>query len=93
MRTLNLSEVSRALRPKVALKRALLLKDVLDRIPLPPFDAIPGAATEGGEAAPTAPSDIVRWTFRTEEPQPRVDGTLPAKNDYFFTIGVSLRLG
>lgn len=31
--------------------------------------------------------------FRTEEPQPREDGTLPAKNDYFFTVGISLRLG
>ena len=31
--------------------------------------------------------------FRTEEPHPREDGTLPAKNDYFFTIGVSMRLG
>ena len=45
VRTLNLSEVSRALTPKVGLERALLLKEVLDRVPLPPFDAIPGAAT------------------------------------------------
>ena len=31
--------------------------------------------------------------LRTEEPWPRVDGTLPSRNDYFFTLGVSLHLG
>jgi hypothetical protein len=31
--------------------------------------------------------------LRTEEPKPRADGTLPTKNDYFFTIGVALQLG
>jgi hypothetical protein len=31
--------------------------------------------------------------LRTEEPKPRFDGTLPSKNDYFFTIGISLQLG
>ena len=65
VRTLNLSEVSRALTPKVGLERALLLKEVLDRVPLPPFDAIPGAATateSGGRQGPAAPSEVVRWT-------------------------------
>ena len=87
VRTLDLSEVSRALRPKVALERALLLKEVLDRIPLPPFDTIPGAATvaESGEAGPTAPSEIVRWTVPyTEITIARVEEG-PRKGKYLFT--------
>lgn len=31
--------------------------------------------------------------LRTEEPRQRANGTFPAKNDYFFTLGVSLTLG
>jgi hypothetical protein len=31
--------------------------------------------------------------LRTEEPPLRADGTMPAKNDYFFTLGFSLQLG
>ena len=92
VRTLDLSEVSRALRPKLALERALLLKEVLDRIPLPPFDTIPGAATatagvgaESGEAGPMAPSEIVRWTVPyTEITIARVEEG-PRRGEYLFT--------
>ena len=31
--------------------------------------------------------------LRTEEPRQRANGTFPVKNDYFFTLGVSLTLG
>ena len=31
--------------------------------------------------------------LRTEEPRQRANGTFPAKNDYLFTLGVSLTLG
>jgi len=31
--------------------------------------------------------------LRTEEPRQRANGTFPLKNDYFFTLGVSLTLG
>ncbi len=31
--------------------------------------------------------------LRTEEPPTRVDGSTPSKNDFFFTLGVSLQLG
>ena len=31
--------------------------------------------------------------LRTEDPPPREDGTFPVKNDYFFTLGVSIQLG
>ena len=55
VRTLNLSEVSRALRPKVGLERALLLNEVLDRIPLPPFDAI-------GQVTQTGPQRVLVWS-------------------------------
>jgi MscS family membrane protein len=87
LRTLNLSGVSRTLRTKVALERALLLKEVLDRIPLPPFDAIPGAATatEGGETGPMATSEVVRWTVPyTEITIARVEEG-PRKGEYLFT--------
>ena len=99
VRTLNLSEISPVLRQKVGLERALLLKEVLDRVPLPPFDAIPGAATvtagvgkvtqatETGEAGPTAPSQIVRWTVpHTEIAIARVEEG-PQKGEYLFTPG------
>jgi len=87
VRTLNLSEVSRALTPKVGLERALLLKEVLDRVPLPPFDAIPGAATatESGEAGSAAPSEILRWTVpQTEITIARVEEG-PQRGEYLFT--------
>jgi len=87
MRTLNLSEVSRVLRPKVALERALLLKEVLDRVPLPPFEAVPGAptATESAEAGPTARSETVRWTVPyTEITIARVEEG-PRAGEYLFT--------
>jgi hypothetical protein len=31
--------------------------------------------------------------LRTEEPWPRADGSLPSKNDFFFTVGLSFDLG
>jgi hypothetical protein len=31
--------------------------------------------------------------LRTEEPEPRFDGSLPSKNDFFLTLGISLQLG
>jgi MscS family membrane protein len=83
VRTLNLSEVSRALTPKVGLERALLLKEVLDRVPLPPFDEIPGApqAGEGGEA----PSEVTRWRIpHTEITIARVEEG-PHEGEYLFT--------
>jgi len=52
VRTLDLSEVPPAFRKEVGLERALLLKEVLDRIPMPPLETIPGASAWGkGEAA------------------------------------------
>ena len=74
VRTLNLSEIPPALRKKVGLERALLLKEVLDRIPLPPFEAIPDAVAmtggagetagteQDGEGGLTAQAEVSRWT-------------------------------
>jgi hypothetical protein len=31
--------------------------------------------------------------LRTEKPEPRFDGSLPSKNDFFLTLGISLQLG
>ena len=83
VRTLDLSEVSRTLRPKLALERALLLKEVLDRIPLPPFDAIPGSA-QGGEGG-EPPSRTTRWSVpHTEITIARVEEG-PQEGEYLFT--------
>ncbi|MBL6972155.1 MAG: mechanosensitive ion channel family protein [Desulfobacterales bacterium] len=47
---LNLSQVSPSNLKDVGYESAMLLKEILDRIPLPPYDAIPGAkAVEGKE--------------------------------------------
>ncbi len=99
VRTLNLSEVPPALRRKAGLERALLLKEVLDRIPLPPFETIPGAvamtagigevaqATENGEGGPTAPAEVARWTVPyTEIAIARVEEG-PQKGEYLFAPG------
>ena len=94
VRTLNLSEVSRALTPKVGLERALLVKEVLDRIPLPPFDSIPGAVTvaESGQAGPAAQSEIVRWTVpHTEITIARVEEG-PRTGEYLFTTETVARV-
>ena len=98
VRTLNLSEITPAVRQRTGLERAVLLKEVLDRIPLPPFDAIPGRAAvtagvgtvtqgrDGGEAGPSvAPPEVVRWTVpHTEITIARVEEGR-RKGEYLFT--------
>ncbi len=97
VRTLNLSGIPPALRQKVGLERALLLKEVLDRIPLPAQDEIPDAAatTAGvGEAegtaqdageAPTAQAGVDRWRLpNTGITIARVEEG-PQKGKYLFT--------
>jgi len=105
VRTLDLSGVPPALRRKVGLERALLLKEVLDRIPLPPFEAIPGPvamtagagevtqATENGEAGAPAQAEIARWTVPyTEIAIARVEEG-PQKREYLFTPGTVASVG
>lgn len=59
--TLDLSEVPEALRQDVGLETALMLKEVLDRVPLPPIESIPGA--RGIEAQRASGKGPIRWLF------------------------------
>ncbi|HRX26169.1 MAG TPA: hypothetical protein P5219_05120, partial [Aminivibrio sp.] len=63
MQCLDLSEVPYVLRDDVAREGALLLKEILDRIGLPPLGTIPG----GKDWINTGDSRITRWNIpRTE---------------------------
>lgn len=42
VQTLDLSALPEALRDETSIESALLLKEVIDRVPLPPVDAVPG---------------------------------------------------
>jgi len=99
VRTLDLSGIPPALRQKVGLERALLLKEVLDRIPLPAREEIPdavsmtagagdaaGAAQDAG-AAPATQVEIDRWRVPyTGIAIARVEEG-PQKGEYLFTPG------
>ena len=54
VRTLNLSEIPPTALYDVGLEKALKLKEVLDRIALPPYSAIPDAQTAKAD-------DLMRW--------------------------------
>ena len=60
-RTLNLSEIPQRLKRPVGLERALLLKEVLDRIEVPPYAEIPDAE------AVAADEKLSRWTIPDTE--------------------------
>jgi MscS family membrane protein len=49
LRTLDLSQLPPAVREDLGLEKALLLKEILDRIELPEFDRIPGPDQVAGE--------------------------------------------
>ena len=66
--TLDLSEVPDALRADFGIESALQLKEIFDRMPLPPLDAIPDAqvvdAARSGEALSLwAGDDPLRWRY------------------------------
>ena len=60
-RTLNLSEVASRLKKDVAIEQTLLLKEVLDRIEVPPYAEIPDAE------AVAADKELSRWTIPDTE--------------------------
>ncbi len=64
--TLDLSQVPEALRRKEGLEAVLKLKEVLDRVPLPPLDFVPDAqmviaAREGSNHWSSTSSGPLRW--------------------------------
>ena len=85
--TLNLSEIPPAHRNATGLQRALLLKEVLDRIPLPPSDALPDAAgtAQDATAAPTAQAGVDRWTVPYTEITIAKVAEGPRTGQYLFT--------
>lgn len=56
IRTINLSDIPEANRSRVGLERALMLKEILERIPLPKRDAIPDQNT-----VTTGDKKLQRW--------------------------------
>ena len=60
-RCLNLSEIPLRLKQDVAIERTLLLKEVLDRIEVPPYAEIPGAKAVAGD------KELSRWTLTDTE--------------------------
>lgn len=70
--TLDLSHVPRALHEDVGLEAVIQLKEVLDRLRLPPIDAIPSAsvvadARQGGSQVFSRSSGPLWWTYPNSE--------------------------
>ncbi len=63
--TLDLSAVSDALREDVGVETAMLLKEILDRAPLPPIESVPGARTV--TLLRQAGKGPIRWRFPNTE--------------------------
>lgn len=59
-RTLDLSQVPPSSRGDVGLESAMMLKEILDRLPLPPMEEIPGADTPNL-------NEIERWRLPVSE--------------------------
>jgi MscS family membrane protein len=63
--TLDLSQVPRGLRAYLGVESVLELKEILDRLPLPPLDSVPDA--EQVEARRDANPGAFRWRFPNTE--------------------------
>ena len=65
--TLDLSDISRALREDVCIESALQLKEIFDRMALPPLDSVPDAqmvaATREWLTDNSSASSPVRWRY------------------------------
>jgi len=58
---LDLSKTPRSLRQDVGLEATLQLKEILDRIPLPPYDTVPGHSRVAAARAGEDGARLVRW--------------------------------
>ncbi len=66
--TLDLSQIPKALREDVGVEIALQLKEILDRMLLPPLDSVPNAhmvevAREGAHRSPSRAAAPLRWRY------------------------------
>lgn len=82
-RCLDLSEVAPEFRREVGNETALLLKEILDRISLPPYDQIPGAddltVTDGDDNGV-----LEKWTVPSSEITIARMTSGPRKGEYLF---------
>lgn len=84
-RTLDLSGLPPAMAHESARRLALMLKEVLDRIEIPPIESIP-------DAEMMTKLEFKRWTLPNSEIQLRRIETGPRSGEYLFTADTLLRL-
>ena len=90
---LNLSGVPKALKEELGDERALELKEILDRIELPPFDAIPDAEAIEKAREQEEKAELVRCRIpNTDIVIAKVEEG-PRKGEYLFTPQTVARLG
>ncbi|MGD8970277.1 MAG: mechanosensitive ion channel, partial [Desulfobacterales bacterium] len=89
---LNLSEVPKSLKKSTGYEGAILLKEVFDRIDLPPFEKIPDAAAIEAEEEREKVAELSRYRI------PNTDIIIdqveegPREGEYLFTPGTVARL-
>jgi len=91
--SLNLSGVPKALKEELGDEKALELKEILDRIGLPPFDLIPDAEAIEKEREQEKKTELVRWRIpNTDIVIAKVEEG-PRKGEYLFAPQTVARLG
>ncbi len=86
-RTLNLSKIPSRLKPDVALEGTLMLKEILDRIEVPPYTKIPDAE------AVAADQDLSGWTLPDTEIHIVKVEEGPRAGEFLFSPETVARLG
>jgi MscS family membrane protein len=82
---LNLSQVPIAHRQDISYEAVLKLKEILDRLPLPPFDQIPDAETVAKELEEKKYPRFLRWQVPSTNIEiARVEAG-PRTGDFLFT--------
>ena len=90
--SLNLSEVPDRLKQDAGYEGAIMLKEILDRIALPPAEKIPGSADPKAGIDQTIETDLNLWRIpRTEIVIERVEEG-PQEGEYLFSPETVLRL-
>lgn len=91
-RCLNLLDVPEALRENIGNRQALKLKEILDRIKLPPFNEVPDVDDLEIEKEDGTVAKLLRWRIpHTDIVIARVEDG-PRKNEYLFTPETIKRL-
>jgi len=89
---LDLSEVPKALKKNTGYEGAIMLKEVLDRIDLPPFHEIPNDEVIDAEADEDRKAELIRWRIPdTDIIIDRVEEG-PRQGEFLFTPGTVARL-